>query len=350
MKQFLLLITFLFVFPNYIIGQCNSGFSAGGQLINNGNFSAGNTGFVSVTNNSCTCGSNKYCVTTISDLKCDIYGITGNGGSGNFLMIDSPSLVNNGGAGTDVFWSQNISLTAGIDYNFSFFYHGFGVSFLGLPPAVLAIYINGVKQGGNINTGDYTGVWTKYNLNFNSGALSGPVVFEVRPSSLPPNNSGWEVGLDDFNLTTCSNTLPMDILSFTKLGDDLFLSAFGLERNTKCVFYNKNNQGEVSIIGESICENPGQWNTKVSINNLEGEVWACLEYASEKKCTSKLYLSSDLEIPLRIELYSIQGSIISTTTNENQIISTLETFQLGLYFLRYIYFDKIIVKSIKNFK
>ncbi len=149
------------------------------------------------------------------------------------------------------------------------------------------------------------------------------------------------------HLGMANNTLSV---SFAKLGDDLFLSVIGLERNTKCVFYSKNNQGEISIIGESICQNPGQWNTKVSINNLEGEVWACLEYASEKKCTSKLYLSSDVERPLRIELYSIQGSIISTATNEEQVLSTLETFQPGLYFLRYIYFDKTIVRSIKNFK
>ena len=339
MKRLSLFFLVLFSFSNSF-SQCTTGLLAGAQLVTNGNFNAGNTGFNSVSNYSCTCGSNQYCVTTNSNLKCDAYGVMGNGGSGNFLMIDSPWASNNAGTGVDVYWKQNINLTANTDYNFSFFQHGFAFPLISLPPAIISIYINGIQQGGNITTGPYTGAWTKYNLNFNSGLLSGPIAFEIRPASLQPTSSGWELGLDDFSLTTCSSPMPIDIVSFKILNSELSLSASNLDFGTKCTFFLKNRNGDISILEEKYCYNYCIWKMSTFINFKGGEVWACLESEKEKKCSTILVVEDNTELPLKVELYSIQGVLLRSFVVEEELDYYIQNFNAGVFLVKYIFIDR----------
>jgi hypothetical protein len=337
MKRFRVLSVFLFlVYDSFC--QCTGGLNAGGQLVNNGDFTGGNTGFNSVTNYSCTCGANQYCVTSNSNSKCDVYGVTGNGGAGNFLMIDSPWTGNNSGTGTDTYWKQTITLSANTNYDFSFYYHGFGVSFLGLSPAIVSIYIGGVQQGISINTGSLTGGWIKYNLNFNSGLLSGPVAFEVRPASLQASSSGWEIGLDDFSLTSCDAPMPIEIVSFNVSGQKVFLTTAGVEEGTKCTFYFEEDNGNLSVLNEQYCYSSGLWKVSVPLQQKRGEVWVCLKKMDEETCSQKISFEYN-EIPISVELYSLQGVLLYTAVSEDKLNNYLGQLYSGVFLAKYQYSD-----------
>jgi hypothetical protein len=314
-----------------LYSQCAGSLTAGSsQLISNGDFSAGNSGFNTTLLNNCTCGSNFYCVTTNSNNKCDIYGVTGYGGSGNFLMIDSPWSGNRVASGNDVYWSQTIILAPNTEYNFSFFHRGFSISFLGLPPAVISVFINGIQQGANITTGSIGAAWTKYNLNFNSGSMSGPIVFELRPASTPGTNSGWELGLDNFNLTTCDNTLPLELHSLFISENNVHLIASDVEPTTKCTFYIRDADGNVYTLHEQYCQTFGTWKTSVNLPTSKGEVWACLENLNETTCSSVAWFDLEKKI-LKIEVFQLDGKKIGELQNENALRNFISTLPQGTY-------------------
>lgn len=142
--------------------------AAAAELVTNGNFSAGLTGFnttysttnnppqgqiIITTNPSLLCGS---CFVSIGDHTT---------GTGNMLFADGAS------ANTGAFWSQSFAVAANSNYLFSFWATNAGTTG---PLPVLRASINGANVITNAVLGPSTGntatTWNQYTANFSSGA------------------------------------------------------------------------------------------------------------------------------------------------------------------------------------
>jgi len=124
----------------------------GSNLIANGDFEGGNTGFSSTLNNSCICAANSYCITTTPNPGKCINSFWQNipAPSGNLFMVIDGQLNAD-------FWSQTVTgLSIGTTYYFSFLYYP-NVSTGGTPN--IELRINGTAVG---NTTGTSAAWSEH--------------------------------------------------------------------------------------------------------------------------------------------------------------------------------------------
>ncbi len=178
------------------------------NLVVNGDFSQGNTGFTSDYN---------FLPTSDGTVR-GVYGVTTNSiawfnslancadhttGAGNFLVADSS--VSNGG--NDNVWCQTIPVVAGENYIFNFFSQSVDPS----SPAILEVKINGVSIGTN-NLSNTTCNWTPSSFPWNSGTSTSAVICINNRSTTAFGN---DFGIDDISFTPstrqCANPLTITI-------------------------------------------------------------------------------------------------------------------------------------------
>ncbi|MGC4043716.1 MAG: hypothetical protein QM758_07910 [Armatimonas sp.] len=163
------------------------------NLITNGDFSAGNTGFTSqyTYKPPPATGQGQYFV------GADPHGWYGpfpsffdhttGTAAGSMMMVDAgtitPSLV---------VWSQNILVTPNTGYNFSLWLANIGATNV----AKLDISINGTSIGGVVNSTGSSN-WQSFTRNWNSGASTSALI-ELRDTQI--NANGNDFALDDIRL------------------------------------------------------------------------------------------------------------------------------------------------------
>lgn len=144
--------------------QANSA-KAGSNLIVNGDFGAGNTGFTSQYAYS---PGDLYPANTY-DVASDPNADNGNwpnpgaapgNGSPNMLI------VNGGLVGNNIVWSETISVTPDTNYDFSTYLNNLYVT----SPATLEFSANGAALGTTFTAGPTVGAWEQFYATFNSGA------------------------------------------------------------------------------------------------------------------------------------------------------------------------------------
>src|SRR6478672_2425452 len=139
------------------------------ELITNGNFDAGLTGFGTTydqtdpggylfitTNPALLCGS---CFPSMGDHTT---------GTGNMLFVDGAGVGDGATPASHPYYTVMLAVAPGADYTFSYFAANLGPSDQPLP--LLATYLNGVLLGAP-STPTF-GQWTPYSFMFNSGALT----------------------------------------------------------------------------------------------------------------------------------------------------------------------------------
>ncbi len=164
-----------------------------GGLVTNGDFSAGNTGFVSNyilgTGGSYGALSNPgtYSVTTNANLAHTNFYSFGDhtSGTGNMLVCNGSSNAN------DIVWSQTITVTANTSYNFSSWVASTENTSSG-SEALLQFSINGSLIGPVFHAPLTGGTWANFFVNWNSGTATTAVITIV-----DQNISG---GANDFAL------------------------------------------------------------------------------------------------------------------------------------------------------
>ncbi|MEM0542989.1 lamin tail domain-containing protein, partial [Flavobacterium sp. j3] len=165
------------------------------QLITNGNFSAGNTGFNS---------DYQFLTVTIPAGAQRTYGIvtnsnawfpgfascTANGGTGNMMVVDGSNL----NAGNDRVWFQTIPVVPGQNYTFSYW-----IQTVATPnPANIDVVINGTSIGTALAPATSCN-WVQRSYVWNSGASStAQIVMFNRTTS----SAGNDFALDDISFTT----------------------------------------------------------------------------------------------------------------------------------------------------
>ena len=127
------------------------------NLVVNGDFSAGNTGFTSDYSYSPAAYGNNGDYYVLADYNGFKDHTTG---SGNFLLGDGASNPN------ERVWAETISTVAGAAYTFSYFH----TEFNGGPNAVLAFYLDGVQTGTPV--APTNGAWNLFFVSFNSGTAT----------------------------------------------------------------------------------------------------------------------------------------------------------------------------------
>jgi gliding motility-associated-like protein len=168
-------------------------YTVGSNLIVNGDFSSGNTGFTSdyLFTNPTNTSEAQYNVIPNPSTYNGGFSACGDHttGSGNMMVINGSNVV-----GANV-WCQTIAVTPNTDYLFS----AWLASVFPVNPAVLQFAINGVPIGPNLIASGTTCVWQEFFSTWNSGASTSAVICIT---NLNLNVAGNDFALDDISFST----------------------------------------------------------------------------------------------------------------------------------------------------
>ena len=178
-----------------------TGAVSSGELVTNGNFSSGNTGFTSSYGYVSPPGNgNKlnpeglYAIDANANSYHGNFFGTGRGGSGNFMIINGATV-----AGVNV-WRQTVSVTPNTTYYFSTWITALN----NLVSANLAFSVNGVLMGPVISSPSSPNSWVQFYAVWNSGSATSAVISIVNQNTIANGN---DFGLDDISFTTvCEKT------------------------------------------------------------------------------------------------------------------------------------------------
>jgi hypothetical protein len=171
---------------------CGPCYRPGTEMIVNGGFESGNTGFISSVTSSCTCTAGTYCVHTNAMSKCATnQNVTAAGtptGS-QFMIVD-------GNMSPVMLWRQNAVIVPAKTYNFSFWVYG-SLGAVGSPNPDLQVRVGGIPvmtlPGASILPS-----WRRYFVQFSG--VSGTTI-EIH--QLTGGAIGTGYGIDDISLKPC---------------------------------------------------------------------------------------------------------------------------------------------------
>jgi len=172
------------------------------DLINNGDFQSGNTGFTTSLDYSpgpiffCPlCDENTYAIGANATLYHS--GFAGsdhtNPPSGNFFIANGP------GQNGSLVWCQNLAVQPNTDYTFTFWGRDVTNNSNPHPYALLQASFNGTLSS---DTLEANGGWEEFTMTWNSGSTTNLDLCIINQQSLTGGN---DFGLDDISLTACYN-------------------------------------------------------------------------------------------------------------------------------------------------
>ncbi|MEI6766684.1 MAG: hypothetical protein WCM76_13705, partial [Bacteroidota bacterium] len=167
------------------------GWSPSGQVINNGNFSAGNTGFWSsyIYQSNLIPEGDYYIGTNPNTYHSNFSPCTDHTtGTGNMMIINGAPTAN------VTVWCQTIATIPGVDYAFSTWV----TSVHPTSPAVLQFSINGVLLGSPFTAPATTCQWTQFYALWNAGSNTTATICIVNQNTALTGN---DFALDDINFS-----------------------------------------------------------------------------------------------------------------------------------------------------
>jgi RHS repeat-associated protein len=184
-------------FAIIILAMAAMAWSAAGNLVANGDFSQGNTGFgSSFTYSSSTLWPDTtYAVTgnpgSLHDPGNSMFDHTT--GSGLMLAVNGTSI-----SGRTTVWSQTVSVVSGRDYNFSMWV----ASWSSFTPGQLQVKINGSTVIDTFTLSTNQGAWIKIQGTWHSGASTFASIQIINPLILAGGN---DFAIDDIVLNLSQN-------------------------------------------------------------------------------------------------------------------------------------------------
>ena len=246
---------------NYSVLVGDSCKQSGNELVLNGHFENGNSDFTSDYTYCSDCYANnndlpggEYLVGFDAAVHHNNFQGLGNGGEGNFLMVNGAEIPN-----TNV-WCQTITVNPNTHYVFS----SWVTSIHPDSPAQLQFSVNGVALGPVFNAPNAVNVWDQFFSTWFSGASTTATICIVNQNTDPAGN---DFGLDDISFkacVSCEQTLDFAIDEPTLLEVDLTVN------NELC----GGNNGQISAnVSGGTAPYEYNWNnsgfgTETSIDNL----------------------------------------------------------------------------------
>ncbi|MDQ3048877.1 MAG: gliding motility-associated C-terminal domain-containing protein, partial [Bacteroidota bacterium] len=175
---------------NYSVAVSDTCKASGAELVTNGHFDDGNTGFGSGYI-CCGGGPGNYTVDVDPNYYNPGHFGSGFGGSGNYLILDGSTVP-----GTN-FWCQTIAVTPNTNYSFSTFVSSTYSSVL----AVIDFTINGVSVG-SLNAPATTFTWDPFQTVWNSGSST---TATICMSDLNTIAGGNDFGVDNISFKSCAS-------------------------------------------------------------------------------------------------------------------------------------------------
>lgn len=179
------------------------------NLITNGNFAGGNSGFV--TDYKFSPGNlvpaGRYdIVSTAADLTDDNPNFVFPTGRAPFMAVNGATVAN------QVVWQQSVTLTADTTYGFA----AWVSSLFAASPAVLQFFVNGVQLGANYTAPATTNTWAQFTSTYFSGA-GGTAAIVIRDTNTAA--FGNDFGLTDLSLVATGAATPEPgVWSLTLIG------------------------------------------------------------------------------------------------------------------------------------
>lgn len=192
----------LLLITEHSYAQCNN-------LVSNGNFNAGNSGFSSDYNycnlSNCITGEGKYAIGTTANFYHYLFaGSDHTTGTGNFLIVNGAGLPN------VVIWSQTITVTPNTDYSFSAWVSSLQDFSIASHLPRLQFKINGQLIGSVFNAPNTKNNWQKFSTPaWNSNTSN---TAEITILNQNTSTAGNDFGLDDINFV---KLCPTNINSFS---------------------------------------------------------------------------------------------------------------------------------------
>ncbi len=174
----------------------NAKLNQNNNLVINGNFSAGNTGFTSAytlgTGGSYGLLSNEgtYAISTNASLTHNNFAACTDHttGTGNFMIVNGSSQVN------QVIWSQTITVQPYTYYNFSAWF----TSVIASNPAILSFKVNSTVLGSNINVSSTVCNWQNFTQVWYSGTTTSASISILNQNTA---TSGNDFAIDDIRFS-----------------------------------------------------------------------------------------------------------------------------------------------------
>jgi gliding motility-associated-like protein len=170
------------------------------NLIVNGDFTAGNTGFttsyLNVPNPNPFGVKGAYDIVTNPKVWFTPFDACPDHttGSGRMMVVDGSDT----NAGNNKLWEQTVTVVPGKTYQFSYFLQSVTVGF----PARIEILINGVSLGSSNTAPATTCNWAQRNYSWNSG-ISSSAIITIYDREI--SGGGNDFAIDDLSFTACPN-------------------------------------------------------------------------------------------------------------------------------------------------
>ncbi len=225
MKNSYLLLLFL-SFLNFKLSysQCNYAQAISSpNLVTNGDFSLGNTGFTSgytYATGSLLLESTYTITTNASSIHFAFTGTDHTTGSGNFMVLN--------GSGTPTFvWNKTVSVQANKYYNFSAWVRNIVTkpAYAGLPLATVELWINGVKISRNLLLDDYPDQWLLLDTTWFSGTAT---TANLSIKNIGVSLNGNDFAIDDIGFRICCGGGGSKTINSICKGSSVQLNASGV--------------------------------------------------------------------------------------------------------------------------
>jgi len=199
---------------------------AGNELINNGHFEQGVTGFTSAYSSCVQCVGNfggqlfenQYVVGLNANFHHSAFAGTGQGGAGNFMVVNGSSLSN-----TDV-WCQTVSVEPNTYYEFS----AWVSSVFSQSPAQLQFEANGVLLGPVFSAPNAVNTWNQFFSVWFSGSNTSVNICIINQNT---SVAGNDFGIDNISFKACYSC---EITQEFTIIEPQPLTASGVAQNAVC--------------------------------------------------------------------------------------------------------------------
>ncbi len=184
----------------FVLAAISSGAALGQNLIVNGNFESGNTGFISdyAYSSGGNCCEGQYTVRAV--------GNTFNGSFVNPPPVSTGSvlmMVVNGSLTPNLrVWSQTVAVCPGHSYRLSLW----GCTAVAGGPAILRLKVNGAQVGSSLTLPEQTRIWNQLQTTWVADAPSAVIIIDDLNTSRFPN----DFYVDDISMTDLGPGCPAD--------------------------------------------------------------------------------------------------------------------------------------------